>query len=296
MAFLRGEVDQGCCEELGVSLDRETTLTRGFSNVLRHPSINMRDLALTIETAVIPRMLLTHRTEEAPSRAIAQRRKEVRSAHVDELAKLLLDHDSSLASEFVDAYVRDGTPLDVVLLELLAPAARLLGEMWEADLCGFVEVTLGLSRMQHMLRRYGRGAEPDEAGMGRGHCVLLVPTPGEQHTFGLRLIEEFLLRDGWDVRCNLMSSRAETISTVSSGFFDVVGFTLSGEMLMASLMSTIVDVRRASRNRGIRVMVGGFIFVEHPEFLQQVGADAIARDAYDAVRLARQWSREAYLS
>ena len=44
---------------------------------------------------------------------------------------------------------------------------------------------------------------------------MLVPAPGEQHTFGLRVVEEFLLRDGWEVRSNLRASEDEVVQLVS---------------------------------------------------------------------------------
>ena len=50
-------------------------------------------------------------------------------------------------------FCRDGLPVERVLLDLLAPSARLMGEMWTADQVSFVDVTLGLSRIQQMLRQ-----------------------------------------------------------------------------------------------------------------------------------------------
>jgi MerR family transcriptional regulator, light-induced transcriptional regulator len=161
--------------------------------------------------------------------------------------------------------------------------------MWTADLCTFVDVTLGLSRMHKMLRRFSGGLGIETDGPGAGHNALLVPAPGEQHTFGLRIVEEFLLREGWNVRSNLKATYDETIDLVASNYFDMIGFALSGETLLKPLISVITAVRQASQNCSIRVIVGGVIFVEQPELYRRVGADAFARDAVDAVRQANAW-------
>ncbi len=45
-------------------------------------------------------------------------------------------------------------------------------------------------------------------------------------------------------------------------------------------------MRRASRNRGMSVIVGGPVFALHPERAAEAGADGTARDAREAPVLA----------
>jgi methanogenic corrinoid protein MtbC1 len=181
--------------------------------------------------------------------------------------------------------------MPTVLLGLMAPAARLLGDMWSADLCDFVDVTLGLSRMQQILRRFSMAGVNGSGAVAKGRQALLVPAPGEQHTFGLRVVEEFLLRDGWTVRSNLRATELDVMSLIAEEDYDFVGFTLSGETLIDALASAIGKVRETSGSNRLRVLVGGVIFSEHPELVRQVGADGYAHDAVEAVALANQWAR-----
>jgi methanogenic corrinoid protein MtbC1 len=119
--------------------------------------------------------------------------------------------------------------------------------------------------------------------------ALLVPAPGEQHTFGLRVVEEFLLRDGWEVRSNLRASHEEIVQLAAEEDYDFVGFSISGERLLPALLSVIERVRKVSRNRGLRIMVGGVAFIGHPELVKQVDADAAIFDAQQAVAMANEW-------
>ena len=53
-------------------------------------------------------------------------------------------------------------------------------------------------------------------------------------------------------------------------------------------MSMLVWADDASCNPAIGVMVGGPVFLEHPELVRRVGADASAVDAATAVLLAQR--------
>ena len=172
----------------------------------------------------------------------------------------------------------------------LAPAARLLGDKWVNDTCSFTDVTIGVSRMHRILRDF-RGV-PDRfwSKSGVGHRALLLTVPGEQHTLGLRMVEEFLLREGWAVDSRPNISEDEIKELVSSENYDFVGMSLSGELFVDSMISAIMSVKSASKNRHIHVMVGGVIFYEQPYLIAKCGADAYAEDASGAVRQANTWA------
>jgi MerR family transcriptional regulator, light-induced transcriptional regulator len=270
--------NDGCVDNY-YEQDRYTPPSPGWT-----PRPSMEGLAETIESQIIPRLLMVHGPARAPDTPAAGS-----PGTVGDYVAVLLSHDSAAAVEFVEAEIRRGVGVETLLLELMAPAARKLGDMWTDDECDFVDVTLGLTRMQQMVRKL----RPGDGGMsGAGGIVkraLLVPAPGEQHTFGLRIVEEFLIRAGWDVRSNLRASQDEVMGLLESENFDVVGFSLSGETLIGPLVSTIRNLRQISLNRSICVMVGGVRFAEQPGLAQEIGADFAASDAPDAVRRANAW-------
>ena len=71
---------------------------------------------------------------------------------VAELTRLLLTHDIGVASTYVETMRGQGATLGSLYLTLLAPSAQLVGDWWRADQCDFTEVSLALSRLQHLLR------------------------------------------------------------------------------------------------------------------------------------------------
>ncbi|WP_084618769.1 cobalamin B12-binding domain-containing protein [Thalassobaculum litoreum] len=244
-------------------------------------------LMRTIESEVIPRLLLIHGVSPAEPRS----RSGVTAADVELLASHLL----ARSDNFVDAFVLEiearGVDLETLLLDLLAPSARLLGVMWEEDLCDFTDVTIALARLQRLLRTVSGRFEMTEEWNPSGPTVLLAVTPGEQHTFGLTLVSEFFRRAGWSVFDEIPETETEVVQRVRQQWFSVVGFSLSGELLRDRLASVIKSVRMSSRNRKVGVIVGGAMFQEHPEWVSLVGADASANDGLEAVVQSQSLSR-----
>ena len=195
--------------------------------------------------------------------------------------------DDLAAAAFVDALVRRGVSVGTIYMELLAPTADALGRMWDEDSCDFVDVTLATGRLQRAVRELGHGfvgAAPAGQAAGR---VLLSALPGEQHTLGLFMVAEFLLRDGWHVRVLTPDTPAELAAAVRDDRYDVVGFSAACDSRLLAMRREIAAVRRHSRNPHVGVVVGGRIFVEHPDLVGRVGADGSAATAADAPYCAR---------
>jgi len=240
-------------------------------------------LGQVIQTEIIPQLVLRHRGLGA---AEAKPAFKPDAGQVAAFTDLTLAPDDGAVIEAFSALVAAGHPVDRLFLDLLAPAAALLGRMWDEDLCDFVEVTTGVARLQRLVARF-RAAE-GAAPLDDRRRLLLMGAPGEQHTFGVRIVEQFLRRAGWAVTIGLSSNPQEIAALVASEWFGVVGLTLSSAARIDHLATAIGSVRAASCNRAIGVMVGGPVFLQQPNLVQQVGADASAVDAATAVLLAQR--------
>lgn len=247
-------------------------------------------LARTIEGEIIPRLMLAHRLAQADGMVIDEINGEAAEAVVSiaDFARLAMHRDTSLAAAHVESLRRIGVSLDAIFLELFAPTARHLGKLWEEDLCDFTEVTVGLGTLQSLLRQFSPAFRTDSEPSSGQFRVLLAPAPGEQHTFGLFMVEEFFRSEGWHVTSDPALSESEMARMVRSVSYDIVGFSLSCADLLDRLGSAIRSVRKSSRNRSVVILVGGTVFVERPELAVTVGADGTAADGSDAVQKVAQ--------
>lgn len=236
-------------------------------------------LSKTIEAEIIPRLVMAH------GAAHPLQLPEVSPGEIDVpgFAELVLGKGSDRAADYIQRYRDRGIPLERLYLELLAPTAQHLRHLWMNDEWDFAEITLGLWRLQQLLRDLSPAFCADAAVKTAGLRALLTPSPGDKHDighmmFGLVLAGEFFRRDGWDAWIEPDVTNVDFIETIRTQWFDVVEIFASGDKKLDDLASTIRLVRRHSPNPNIGVMVCGPAFTERPELVLLVGGDAIVSD------------------
>lgn len=237
----------------------------------------------TIKTQIIPKIVLA--LLKAPARTPAAAPEQQAPSTIERFAGLALGPDEGAASAYVDDLLAQGASVETVFLDLLAPAARYLGQLWEADAADFATVTLAMVRLQLIMRGLGERFCADAA-HGNGESALLTIIPGEQHSFGLSMVAEFFRRAGWNLCTGLFSSHHELTSLVHSHWFDIVGFSVSTERRLDELKQDIHDIRRDSRNRHVGIILGGPMVMAHPELVASMGADMMSTDAATAPQQA----------
>ncbi len=242
-------------------------------------------LARMIEAEVVPRLVLAGRA--AARHAIPEAGGTAPGPgpgpeDVVALVGLVIGADPAAPLAYVEGLRLRGIALERLYLDLFAVTAQRLGQLWTEDLCSFADVTVGLARLQGLVREYSPAFMPSVEAHDPRRSALLMPVPGEQHTFGLVMVAEFFLRAGWEVRCDPMASGEEVSSTVRNRWFAVAGISVGNNDRLDSVAALIRLVRRESCNRGIGVMVGGRVFAEKPELAGLVGADATATDGRQA--------------
>ena len=238
-------------------------------------------LADIIALDIVPRLLrLRHAGPPATGVSAAS------EVEIAELARLVLSPDLQAAAEYIAILRERGLTMEALFVGLLEPAARCLGKMWDNDECDFVDVTLGVGRLQKLLAVFN--CNYDLPAIGQKRRIVLTLTPGEQHTFGLAMVAKLLAAADWDVTSVVEPTIESIAGVVVQDWYAVAGITLSSGLRTDELSKTIATIRRQSRNPAIGIMVGGPQFVGHPELVARVGADACAANATTAVILAQK--------
>ena len=147
----------------------------------------------------------------------------------------------------------------------------------------FAEVTIGLALLQQLLRELSPTFEARHSALPQGRRALLMTARGDQHSFGLFMVEVFFRRAGWDVVNGASLPSNSFANALRTEWVDVIAISKSCDGLLDELASDITTFRRVSRNRNLTVMVGGPAFDGHPERVTLVGADTTAGDAQQAV-------------
>ena len=242
-----------------------------------------RSLSTLIESEIIPRLMIAHAADTPePATAIAG----IDAQDIEALAPLALEVEADALLVHIEAILARGVSVDTVMVDLLAPTARLLGEFWEGDRCDFVDVTMGLWRLQEVVHEIAARMPADRMLAIGGHRALFASMPGDQHNFGTVVVDELFRRDGWTTDRMSGARTPDLVRRVGDDWFDMVGLTVSCDCHIATLTSVIAALRNVSRNPRVCIMVGGRIFNADPELAMKVGADGTACDARRALKVA----------
>ncbi len=203
------------------------------------------------------------------------------------LVDCLLGNETVNPSDVVWRHLSAGCNVEEVYLKLLAPAAKELGDLWLADKCSFYDVTLGASQLQFIMRECASALSPTQDG-GDPLNVVLGGAPGEQHLFGISMIEEFFRNRGWNTTSLIGCEDTTVIDVVAHQHMDVIALSCSCSGLVEPLADEINKIKKHSQNKDIIVMVGGYVFQQDSKLVEQVGADHTANDAWRSVKLLDQ--------
>lgn len=243
-----------------------------------------RSLCSLIESEIIPRLMVAHATETP----IADRHSTGGTITADDVAALVplalhVEADALLAH--VEDIMAHGISVDTILVDLLAPVARLLGEYWEDDRCDFNDVTMGLWRLQEIVHEISVRVPAQTSGATR-HRALFASMPGDDHNFGLIVIDEVFRGNGWETDRYSAAETSDLLRYVADEWYDMIGLTISCDCHIGGLTSIIAALRNVSKNPHITVMVGRRVFVTDPDLVVRVGADGTACDAKIALKVA----------
>lgn len=259
-----------------------TERTGGYGGEARRSPVA---LVQTIEGEIIPRLLLAHGAAPSPNPSRQTEASHTTAQDVEALAEMALETDAGEVADSLAARRSAGAPLESIYLDLVAPAARLLGAWWDDDRCSFTDVTLGLCRLQQAVRELGEG-RIWRGGGDKAPRALFAPAPGEQHVLGLTMIEELFRKAGWRTDCAPVSSPDEVVRRVGSAWCDLVGFTLSTADRADALRALATRIRAASLNADIRIIAGGGGVAGLDDPAARLGVDAVAQDGRCAVLTA----------
>jgi hypothetical protein len=236
-------------------------------------------------TAVLPELLARHGRHERRAPGPADQRARA-------LADLLIGTDTNAALDLLRTLQDSEGAIRHLYETLLEPAARRLGDLWGADLCSELDVTLGLAQLQRAIRVLNE--EVMQPTLPKGvflPAVLIVPEPGEAHLLNSVLDADVLAAKGWDPLTEFPASDEALQDLIAGTWFDALDLSLSPafrrENWLPRVTQTIALARHASRNPALVVVVGGRVFAEDSGAGALVGADGSSSTALQTERVIR---------
>lgn len=251
-------------------------------------------LSLLIEGEIIPRLMVAHSSDGEPVAVdLRESSSRIEPADAARFAPLPLAADADELMQEIESFLDRGVSAESIFVDLLAPSARRLGQLWESDACDFLDVTMGLWRLQEVMHEVARLSPSLAKARRNPPSALFSPMPGETHSFGALMVEEIFARSGWRSEVLIEPRKRELLQVISDNAYDLVGLTVSCDCLSADVKDLITAIRSVSRSANTKVIIGGRMVNAHPELVEQCGADGTATDAISALSLAERIVLEA---
>ncbi len=116
-----------------------------------------------------------------------------------------------------------------------------------------------------------------------GACV-----GGELHQIGARMVADFFEMEGWDTYYMGANTPAPSIlQAIAAHKADVLGISMSISFHRSKLEELIQAVRESPNvPKNLKIMVGGYYFIQNPGIWKIIGADGTAKNAQEAIELA----------
>lgn len=285
--------------KVGVEHQAEIILTEEVNPSAKVASPTQIELLLkTVESELIPRLFVNHMMDVPSSSPLVENRATEpvpglwsSDDNIAAFAAMCISNDPEKLDQHVTDLLAQGVTLESIFLYLLAPAAKHLGEGWTADQLSFVDVHLGLCRLHQLICECETIGFRSENLTLAGESILLTCAPGENHTFGVTMVADFFRRYGWQVS-NLCGLDTDfLIARLASTHYTAVGFSLHNEYNYSALAAIIHQVKEASCNKDLFVMVGGDYFIRNPNKVEAIGAQVSAADGRQAVLKATEVSK-----
>ena len=213
---------------------------------------------------------------------------EVAGIATDAVLEALLVPNPAFLDSIVPTLITHDVTLDIFYRAVMVPVTERIGDMWCSDEIDFVTVEIISMRLRMLLNRlvahHNRMAAGREADPRRS--VILADAHNSGHNLGLAMVEAFFRDAGWQVDGGAHVLVDELfLENLGRRDYTIVALGMSS----ASSRNDDATIRRCrdlSANRDVQVCVGGKAVQSDPQRYRDWGADIVALDPPEALRLA----------
>ncbi len=232
--------------------------------------------------------ILTFRAHDAPGRTTLSR------SAGEYLNRLLNGQQQQAFESVISSIVEGGMSVREVYREILEPALKAVGSMWETNEIDVYDehfVSHATESLMGQLRSFLVSGPPTKG------TVILAPVPGELHDIGLRMVSDFVEAEGF--RCVFLGANTPTggiAKALIEKKADILAISATLTFDVDAVADALRRVRSAASRRGrkhLRIVAGGQAFTFDRTLWERVGADGFAANAEEAVQVIASFAPDA---
>ncbi|MCT2536659.1 cobalamin-dependent protein [Aquibacillus koreensis] len=171
--------------------------------------------------------------------------------------RYLLDADEQKAWEFLYSYIIDGKDSLYIFEQVLTPALRYIGYLWEENAISVADEHIASSICHFLMTKYSVVSETGKTNVAKDKPkAMFTCVEGEEHALGLKMVAALFDEYGWDTR--LMGSNTPTTDIIAFANRwrpDIICLSLSTVYSIPHLIQTIKALEKLSFNP--QIIIGG---------------------------------------
>jgi len=198
----------------------------------------------------------------------------------------LLQSERLKAETIVFDMLDDGVPISDIYLYIFQEVMREVGRLWQIG-----EIRVGREHYCTAVTQYLMSSlyskifttEPKDK------KLLACAVGSELHEMGIRMVADLFELNGWDTNylgANL--PKDEIIEFAKLYQPDVIALSITMPYHLSNLSDTIKEIRKHTELKNVKILVGGWPFVDNESLYQKVGADAFAINAMEGIDIAKK--------
>ena len=201
-----------------------------------------------------------------------------------EIVNAVTEGDVSKAAELTCKALDARIPAKEILDNGLLPAMDRVGGSFEKGDIFLPELLMAGDAMKASIELL----RPELAKKGAAYIgkYVIGTVQGDLHSIGKSIVIMMLEGNGWEVvDLGTDVSPEQFCNVIEKGDFDILGLSALLTFSMPEMGETISALKAARLRDRIKIMVGGVPVTQ--SFADQIGADAYAKDAVEAVAIAK---------
>jgi methanogenic corrinoid protein MtbC1 len=179
-----------------------------------------------------------------------------------------------------------GTPVPDLFMGVLCVAQVEIGRMWHRAEITVADEHFATTTTEHIMSVLRQRITPAQK---KDRRVIATAVSGDLHALGVRMVAEFFEMDGWDVMyLGANTPGPDIVRALSDHTADLLAVSATSFLNLRQVGELIDAVRSDPGLAGVRIIVGGAPFNLVPDLWDELGADASAASAPDAVETANR--------
>ncbi len=202
----------------------------------------------------------------------------------DRLFMCVIEGNEEEIGKFTREALKKYKPLDISN-EILIPALDVVGKLYDKGIYFLPQMIKSANAMKKAFNILKEEIKRHSSGEKTGKTIVMATVKGDIHDIGKNIVSLLLETNGFEVVDLGKNVDDDTIlKAIEENHADAVGLSALMTTTMVNMKNVIDKIKMKGLN--VKIMVGGAAVTE--EFAKKIGADFYAKDAIEAVRIAKQ--------